>query len=561
MTLSPMQKLRSADKNVLTRRKRSADGEVTSAIKQARDKLSGNQDISVDSQPDLLIVYARNYSAALFITLLLVVSTSLALVLAHGLSVVIALGWISLQFVIHAMMLNLCRRICTSDPKELQVQRRRRQILTLCLGLGVIWTALIGYLSLTGASQLHGPILFGFLLIYVAKFAQIGPSIRYSAIAACLLPVLAFSATMALEASIVSIIMALILPGAMGFVIATSNRLMESHKRDIEVQMEKDALIAGLETARVMSESARAQAEDANLAKSRFLAAMSHELRTPLNAILGFSEVMSKQMLGPIENESYLDYSKDIHNSGSHLLSLINEILDLSRIEAGRYQLREEQVYLHEIAHDAMHMVEMRASAKDLDIATLLQPDLPRVWADEKAIRQILLNLLTNAVKFTPKGGRIELKLGWTATGGQYFSISDNGPGIPEDEIAVVLSPFGQGSIAIDAAEAGTGLGLPIVRAMVKLHDGHFDLKSELRKGTTVTVMLPAKRVMQDMPAYTGADGREKLAQKNARIMNVGATPKSQTPLPAHSSAPETSDSPQDDAMRARMERMLKSDR
>ncbi|MEO0498874.1 MAG: histidine kinase dimerization/phospho-acceptor domain-containing protein, partial [Pseudomonadota bacterium] len=415
-----MQKLRSADKNVLNRRRSDQSNEVTSTIKDARDKLSGNQEISINSQPELIIMFARNYSAALFISLLLIVSTALALVLAQGLPLVIALGWISLQFAVHAAMVNVCRHICNTDPKDIQVSKRRRQILTLCFLVGANWTLLIAYMAVFGASQVYGPILFGFLLIYVAKFAQIGPSVRHSALLSCLLPVLAFAGSMAMQASIVNVIMALILPGAMGFVIATASRLMESHKRDLEIKMEKDALIAGLETAQVMSEAARSQAEEANLAKSRFLAAMSHELRTPLNAILGFSEVMSKQMLGPIENENYLDYAQDIHNSGSHLLSLINEILDLSRIEAGRYQLREEQVYLHEVAHDAIHMVEMRAKAKDIDVVTLLQPNLPRVWADEKAIRQILLNLLTNAVKFTPKGGRIELKLGWTATGGQY---------------------------------------------------------------------------------------------------------------------------------------------
>ncbi|MEO0636642.1 MAG: HAMP domain-containing sensor histidine kinase [Pseudomonadota bacterium] len=540
---------------MLNRRRAVEDGGAKSAVKEARSKLSGNDEIAVDWQPDMLVMFARNYTAALFISLLLIVSASLALILAHGLPLFVAVGWISIQFATHALMINICRRICDDDVKELNVRRRRQQILFLCFIIGLNWTGLIGYLAFTGSSVVFGPILFGFLLIYVAKFAQIGPSVRHSAVAACLLPVIAFSAALAVEASIVNVIMALILPGAMGFVIATADRLMASHKRDMELKVEKDALITGLETARVMSEAARTQAEEANLAKSRFLAAMSHELRTPLNAILGFSEVMSKEMLGPIENENYLDYAKDIHNSGSHLLSLINEILDLSRIEAGRYQLREDQVYLHEIAHDALHMIEMRAKGKDLELVTLLQPDLPRIWADEKAIRQILLNLLSNAVKFTPKGGRIELRLGWTATGGQYFSVTDNGPGIPEDEIAVVLSPFGQGSIAIDNAEAGTGLGLPIVRAMVKLHDGQFDLKSELRKGTTVTVMLPAKRVMQDMPAYAETDGRQKLAQKNARIMNVGNAPKTPTPMPEAQEAVRADAA--SDQMRSRMDRIV----
>src|SRR5690606_6783164 len=230
----------------------------------------------------------------------------------------------------------------------------------------------------------------------------------------------------------------------------------------LSFRSEKDALIAELETAKAMSDEARRRAEEANLAKSRFLASMSHELRTPLNAILGFSEVMAKEVLGPIENQTYRDYANDVHGSSKHLLNLINEILDLSRIEAGRYQLSEEPLYLAAVVEDCCHMMELKARNKDIRMVQQFEPDLPRLVGDERAIRQIALNLLSNAVKFSPTGSEIRIRVGWTAGGGQYIAIKDNGPGIPPDEIPIVLSAFGQGSIAIKNAEQGTGLGLPI---------------------------------------------------------------------------------------------------
>ena len=271
--------------------------------------------------------------------------------------------------------------------------------------------------------------------------------------------------------------------------------------RLLSFQTEKDDLIAELEVAKSMSDEARRRAEEANLAKSRFLASMSHELRTPLNAILGFSEVMSTEVLGPLNNPTYKEYVSDIHTSGQHLLNLINEILDLSRIEAGRYQLSEEAVQLVDVTDDCIGMVQLRARAKSIRIVNQFEPDMPAIWADEKSIRQVILNLLSNAVKFTPSGGEIVVKAGWTASGGQYVSIKDNGPGIPEEEIPVVLSAFGQGSIAIKSAEQGTGLGLPIVQAILHKHDGQFLLKSKLREGTEAIAILPAKRVLQSLPA------------------------------------------------------------
>jgi two-component system cell cycle sensor histidine kinase PleC len=241
---------------------------------------------------------------------------------------------------------------------------------------------------------------------------------------------------------------------------------------------------------------------------------MSHELRTPLNAILGFSEIMRGEILGPHANPTYKEYANDIHESGQHLLTLINEVLDISRIEAGRYELNEAPVKLADIAEDCHRLMRVRAENKGLKIVESFEEDLPQLWADERAIRQICLNLLSNAIKFTPTGGTITLKIARTPQGGQLLSIKDTGPGIPEDELPRVLRSFGQGSLAHQTAEGGTGLGLPITKGLTELHDGTFELKSKLRYGTEVIISLPRSRVMEALPRLAEPGEEEPEQQK-----------------------------------------------
>jgi two-component system cell cycle sensor histidine kinase PleC len=294
--------------------------------------------------------------------------------------------------------------------------------------------------------------------------------------------------------------MAAIAVGLHGYFVLVARGLNATAFALLELRAQKDALIAEIESGKAISDEARRRAEAASAAKSRFLATMSHELRTPLNAILGFSEVMKGELLGPIRNGSYKEYAASIHDSGRHLLQLIDEVLDLSRIEAGRRELQEGWVNLAAVAEDCLRLLNLRAESKGLQVTLTAGRGLEPLWADERAIRQICLNLVSNALKFTPRGGQIALTVTAAPDGGQTLAVKDTGPGIPKDEIPKVLQAFGQGSLAHEVGEGGTGLGLSIVQSLVALHGGRFKLRSELRKGTEAIVWLPPSRLMSAQP-------------------------------------------------------------
>jgi PAS domain S-box-containing protein len=238
----------------------------------------------------------------------------------------------------------------------------------------------------------------------------------------------------------------------------------------------------------------RDRAEEANRAKSRFLATMSHELRTPLNAIIGFSELMSEEIFGPIGGDRYRDYIHDIINSATHLLGLIGDVLDVSRIEAGKIVIEPEENNVREVAEQMIEMVRTRSAQKNLDIDNLVDADAPLVTADTRALRQSILNLLSNSVKFTPDGGRITVMAVPDHVEGYRISVTDNGRGIPEDQIEKVLEPFSQVEEDIERRQhEGSGLGLSIVRSFMELHGGQISIESEIDKGTSVHLDFPRK--------------------------------------------------------------------
>jgi PAS domain S-box-containing protein len=240
---------------------------------------------------------------------------------------------------------------------------------------------------------------------------------------------------------------------------------------------------------------AKEQAELASRAKSEFLANMSHELRTPLNAVIGFSEIIKDEVLGH-DPDKYRAYAADIHASGLHLLSLINDILDLSKIEAGKAELMEGEVDVADVIRGAARLIRERADSAQIGLVAALPASLPHIWAERRALMQILLNLLSNAVKFTPAGGTITVGARLEADRSFVIWVADTGIGISPKDIERALTPFGQVGNPLTRDHQGTGLGLPLSRALVEMHGGTLELASEPGAGTTVSVILPPRRLM-----------------------------------------------------------------
>lgn len=241
---------------------------------------------------------------------------------------------------------------------------------------------------------------------------------------------------------------------------------------------------------------AKEAAEAANHSKSAFLANMSHELRTPLNAIIGFSEVMSEQVMGPIGNMVYLNYAADIHRSGQHLLSLIEDVLDLSKIEAGKMAVKPSVVDMEACVDFALTSVQAKAESSGISISKRIQPELASLWADERMCRQICLNLIANAVKFTQAGGHVEIGMVSNPEHGFELRVTDTGIGIADEHQQRVLEPFYQVETAFVRTRAGTGLGLPLTKELLKLHGGSLHIDSQLGRGTTVRAVFPKDRLV-----------------------------------------------------------------
>jgi len=250
------------------------------------------------------------------------------------------------------------------------------------------------------------------------------------------------------------------------------------------------------------------EAEAANNAKSEFLAVMSHELRTPLNAILGFSEMFMQQMMGPLGSPKYVEYAGDIHGSGRHLLAIINDILDLAKAESGKLELQEEPTDLNDVMDATLRMCQLKADESRVEIEYSGDETGAYVLVDPRLIRQVALNLVSNAVKFTPAGGQVKIDLCVSPANGATLIVRDTGIGIAAQDIDRVLRPFEQVESAVSRQHGGTGLGLPYSKKVIEIHGGKLVLASQVGAGTTVRVELPASRVSAGVAA---AASREAL--------------------------------------------------
>jgi signal transduction histidine kinase len=289
--------------------------------------------------------------------------------------------------------------------------------------------------------------------------------------------------------------------GVMAFLNSRAKKKEFTEVRHLTEQLraEKERLLQMVEELR----TARLEAENANKAKSEFLAGMSHELRTPLNAILGFSEIIKDELFGPVGLRQYVDYANDVHKSGQHLLDLINDVLDLSKIQAGKVELREEAIDLSRLLRDSISLMRDRAHKGVVTLVFDEDSAAPLVLADRRLIKQILLNLLSNAIKFTPERGTVSAR---TFADGQGLGITIQDTGIGMDAAGIIkaMSPYGQVDSKLSRKSKGTGLGLPISQSLAQLHGGELVLVSAPGKGTTITLKLPVGRAVQVALAVAG---------------------------------------------------------
>ena len=505
------------------RSRRSARVRAYDDLRERRARLAAGTSIKPEFEYELLTMFARNeLGAAVTMPALYALFAIACMFWAPTIDAVV---WLIIVIGAKVALVDQARRFLALPPAQANVRlwRRRFVMLELLNGVALACFALIGVGdTLTAPSELvfsSHIFIFATLIVVLAirtMFAAGIPAILYAGTVPMTVAVVA---RLLLLGNPFYFALATMAVGIYLYFLFLARGLRSTALSMLEYRAEKDALIAELEEQKSVSDEARRRAETANTAKSRFLATMSHELRTPLNAILGFSEVMKAEMFGPLDNPKYSEYAGNILDSGKHLLHLINEILDLTRIESGRYELHEEPVRLADITDECHRLLKLRAESKGIEVTEESEPDLPVVWADQRALRQICLNLMSNALKFTPKGGHITLRVGAMPDGGQYLSVRDTGPGIPADEIPKVLQAFGQGALAHQTAEGGAGLGLTIVQNLIELHGGSLVLTSELRKGTEAKIILPGYRVLRAMVPL------QPLGQETHRIKGVSPRP------------------------------------
>ena len=416
-------------------------------------------------------------------------------------------AWLSFIFVCQGVQLILCHDFTLQNPQKVDLVNWGSKLASSEFLYAMAWSSLL-MTFWDPASDVQRAFLVALLMVVVSLRLVFAANFLPIVYAGTVPITLAIALRCGLEGGTLYLAMSGIAIVTELFFIHVAKKIQKTSRDMLVYKAQKDALIAELEESKALSDEARRRAEESNQAKSKFLATVSHELRTPLNAIIGFSELMHKEMLGKHSVPTYKEYSSDVYSAGQYLLGLINDILDLTRLESNKYQLLDDSLSIEAVGRECLRLVQLKADASGITLYEQYDRVLPQVRSDHRAIKQIWLNLLSNAIKFTPEGGTITLSVRRTKAGTVQLAVKDTGPGIPKDEISEVLAPFGQSSLTYELAKEGAGLGLPIVQALVELHGGRMVIRSELGEGTTVVVEFPADRMVHASESETPASAK-----------------------------------------------------
>ena len=444
-------------------------------------------------QHDLLVMFLNNQirvTPAMPVLAVLLTITSL-----QWTALSVALGWFSAAVICLGIQFFLCR---TYFSRERSHDEQRDWIGMLSaseLLIGMCWCLPL-FLFWGNATAMQHVYLIASIMAVIAVRLLIVNSFMPVLVAGTGILTIGVAVRCVWEAEPVYYALAGTIVSLEAFFLLVARNLQETARDMLIFRSQKDRLIADLRREKANAEDEKKKAEEANTAKSAFLATMSHELRTPLNAIMGFSEVIKREMFGPMTVPVYKNYADDIHHSGHYLLALINDILDLSRIEAGRREIHDEPLSVLVAVEEVNHLLLLKATEKSIEVEVHVPDNLPKLMADRRALNQILINLLSNAIKFTPPGGHVEIRGGRDSQGGLFITVKDNGPGIPAHEIESAMSAFARGSFATKKAIDGAGLGLPIVKGLMEVHGGTVAIQSGDGPGTEVTVAFPERRVL-----------------------------------------------------------------
>jgi two-component system cell cycle sensor histidine kinase PleC len=460
---------------------------------QMRNMSAWESSENVDWDRDLLQIFVRNQMRVFLATpMLALIFAFVGLLYTTPLNVG---AWLISCIGCQGIQLYLCKTYLNNERKDFRMTEWIGMLAASEFLIGACWSIPL-FVFWESTSPLQHMFLIASLMAVIAVRIMIAANFMPVVIAGTGFMTFNVAIRCILEGDTLSVALGAMAIALEIFFIQLAQRLQEISRDMLIFKAQKERLIEELRVEKEKAEEARVKAEEANRAKSTFLATMSHELRTPLNAILGFSEILSHEMFGPHKVEAYKNYAHDIHSSGHYLLNLINDILDLSRIEAGRQEMQEEPIDLQKSVDEALHVVELRAQQKQQSVIAQIEAGLPKLLADRRSVQQMWLNLLSNAIKFTPEGGKIEAKAFRGPAGSLCISVRDNGPGIPSRELEAAMGAFSRGSLATTKAIDGAGLGLPIVKGLITLHDGDMRIHSAPGLGTEVVVSFPSRRVL-----------------------------------------------------------------